>query len=150
MKKRSLCGDRRGATLIEFAIVAPVFILMLIGLIETGRFLWSQHVLKDVAFATVRCMSVSANCASSQTRTLLRCQSRVQPGPDGQVRECDDQREHRLQGAVQRKQGSDFDTVQLCYQGLPSGGSDDPFRGSLLPYASQRHLTDDVVEESRH
>lgn len=68
MKKRSFCGDRRGATLIEFAIVAPVFILMLIGLIETGRFLWSQHVLKDVAYATVRCMSVSSDCASSQAR----------------------------------------------------------------------------------
>ncbi|MFC0684067.1 TadE/TadG family type IV pilus assembly protein [Novosphingobium clariflavum] len=68
MIARRLRRDTRGATLIEFAIVGPVLIFMLIGLIETGRFLWSQHVLKDVAYATVRCMSVSADCATSQTR----------------------------------------------------------------------------------
>lgn len=68
MKARRLFSDTRGASLIEFAIVAPLLILMLIGLIESGRFLWSQQVLKDVAYATVRCMSVSADCATSQTR----------------------------------------------------------------------------------
>ncbi|QSR19825.1 hypothetical protein CA833_22020 [Novosphingobium sp. KA1] len=68
MIARRLRRDTHGATLIEFAIVGPVLIFMLIGLIETGRFLWSQHVLKDVAYATVRCMSVSSDCATSQTR----------------------------------------------------------------------------------
>lgn len=68
MRRTRLYNDSRGAALMEFAIVGPLLILMLIGLIETGRFLWSQHGLKDVAYATVRCMSVSSDCASNQTR----------------------------------------------------------------------------------
>ena len=39
----------RGATLVEFAMVLPVFVLLLFGIIEFGRYFFVQHTLQ---FAT--------------------------------------------------------------------------------------------------
>jgi Flp pilus assembly protein TadG len=40
---------RRGASLVEFALVAPVFILFVMGIIELGRVLMVQHLLTNAA-----------------------------------------------------------------------------------------------------
>ena len=37
--------DRRGSSVVEFALVAPVFFLLMIGIIEVGRALMVQQVL---------------------------------------------------------------------------------------------------------
>ncbi|ASY66657.1 hypothetical protein SJ05684_b56750 (plasmid) [Sinorhizobium sojae CCBAU 05684] len=42
----------------EFALVLPVFLLMLFGTIEFCRLFWTTHALHDVAIATARCMGV--------------------------------------------------------------------------------------------
>lgn len=55
---------RSGAAIIEFALLAPVVLMLLFGVIETSRFLWTQQRLDEVAFSTARCMSVSPDCAS--------------------------------------------------------------------------------------
>lgn len=47
-----------GATAVEFALVMPVFLLLLFGIIEFGRLLWTSHALHDTAIATARCMGV--------------------------------------------------------------------------------------------
>ena len=39
----------RGATMVEFAMVLPVFVLLLFGIIEFGRYFFVQHTLQ---FAT--------------------------------------------------------------------------------------------------
>jgi len=39
-------ADRAGATALEFALVAGPFILLLLGSLEFGRVLWSQHSLQ--------------------------------------------------------------------------------------------------------
>ncbi|GAA3709376.1 hypothetical protein GCM10022268_18330 [Sphingomonas cynarae] len=54
--------DRRGATAIEFALLAPVFLGMIFSLVEGGRMLWIKQTLAEVAFSTARCMSVSVAC----------------------------------------------------------------------------------------
>ncbi|WP_230279316.1 TadE/TadG family type IV pilus assembly protein [Croceicoccus sp. Ery15] len=59
---RPLFRDEHGGTAIEFALLGPVLVIMLFGLIETGRLLWTQHTLDEVAYATVRCMSISTEC----------------------------------------------------------------------------------------
>lgn len=41
--------DRRGAAVVEFAIVAPVFFLLVIGLVEFGRALMVQQVLTNAS-----------------------------------------------------------------------------------------------------
>ena len=45
---------RRGAAVVEFAVVAPVFILLVLGMIEVGRGINVQHVLLNAARAGCR------------------------------------------------------------------------------------------------
>jgi hypothetical protein len=40
---------RRGATLVEFAIVAPIFFLMVLALVEFGRMVMVQQILTNAA-----------------------------------------------------------------------------------------------------
>jgi Flp pilus assembly protein TadG len=48
---KSHCGrtERRGAAALEFAVVAPVFFLLIFGLVEVGRCLMVQHLLTNAA-----------------------------------------------------------------------------------------------------
>ena len=39
----------RGASLLEFAIAATVFLTVIFGVLECGRFLWTHNALKDAA-----------------------------------------------------------------------------------------------------
>lgn len=59
---RTLLRDEHGGTAIEFALLGPALVLMLFGLIETGRLFWTQHTLDEVAYSTVRCMSIGTDC----------------------------------------------------------------------------------------
>ena len=54
---------RRGGATVEFALLAPAFFMMLFGIIEGGRMIWTQQTIAEVAFSTVRCMSVDTACA---------------------------------------------------------------------------------------
>lgn len=65
---RLAARDRRGATAVEFALLAPVFLGMMFFIIEGGRMLYIKQALREVAFATARCMSVSANCSNNGLR----------------------------------------------------------------------------------
>lgn len=68
---RRILRDREGAVLVEFALVAPVFVAMLFGMIETGRLFWVKQTLDEVAYSTARCMSVSASCETeTQQKTF--------------------------------------------------------------------------------
>ncbi len=46
--------DRRGQALVEFAIVFPVFFLVIAGIIQFGLIFWSQQTLTQVARDTGR------------------------------------------------------------------------------------------------
>jgi Flp pilus assembly protein TadG len=46
---RSSCSQRRGASLVEFAVVAPVFFFMVLGLIEIGRACMVSELLTEAA-----------------------------------------------------------------------------------------------------
>jgi Flp pilus assembly protein TadG len=62
---RALRRCNAGATAIEFAVLAPVFFMMLFGIIEFSRMAWIHQTIGDVAYATARCMSVGSTCATS-------------------------------------------------------------------------------------
>lgn len=52
------CGGRhrtgRGQALVEFALAAPVFFLLLLGIMEGGRFIYQYETLNNAARAGVR------------------------------------------------------------------------------------------------
>jgi hypothetical protein len=53
---------RRGTAAIEFAILAPVFLMFLLGIMDFGRLMWSNVTL-------ARAVNVAARCASVNTTT---------------------------------------------------------------------------------
>jgi Flp pilus assembly protein TadG len=51
--------NERGAALVEFALVATVFLTVLFGILEFGRLFWTHNALRDAArrgvrYATIR------------------------------------------------------------------------------------------------
>jgi Flp pilus assembly protein TadG len=49
-RQRQDCGcDRRGATVVEFAVIAPMFLLLLAGIMEFGQAFRLQHSLSTIA-----------------------------------------------------------------------------------------------------
>lgn len=59
-------SDRRGATAVEFALILPPFLLLLLGVVEFGRALWTQSALHFAVEESARCAAVDAtNCATT-------------------------------------------------------------------------------------
>ncbi|NJC33462.1 Flp pilus assembly pilin Flp [Sphingomonas jejuensis] len=54
MTRRSLRRDRRGTTVIEFAVLAPVLILLIIGSIEMGHFVMVRSTLEGALGTAAR------------------------------------------------------------------------------------------------
>lgn len=69
MMIRRFARCSRGAAIVEFAVLAPVFIVMLVGLFEYGRAYWVRQTIKEVSFQTARCMAMEAQC-KTQTQRL--------------------------------------------------------------------------------
>lgn len=67
-----LRSDRLGTSVIEFALLAPIFIMMLIGTIEAGRMMWTRQTLEEVAQATARCMAVEDGCTGATAQTFAK------------------------------------------------------------------------------
>jgi Flp pilus assembly protein TadG len=60
----SLC--RRGTVAIEFAFVAPAFFLLVFGIIEFGRGLWTLNALHYSVEEAARCASINTvTCATA-------------------------------------------------------------------------------------
>ena len=74
-----LWRDDAGASAVEFAMLIAPFMLLLFGVIEVSRALWTRQAAQDVAIAAARCVGVlQAECTSNgafdvdKTRTYLR------------------------------------------------------------------------------
>jgi Flp pilus assembly protein TadG len=61
---------RRGATVVESALVLSVFLLLLFGIFEYCRFLFVLHVTNNAAREGARYASVNATAPTSQSATL--------------------------------------------------------------------------------
>ncbi|WP_194745474.1 TadE/TadG family type IV pilus assembly protein [Thermaurantiacus tibetensis] len=55
---RRLGADTRGATAVEFALVSPLLLALVLGGIEAGRYLWFAAALDHAVAAAVRCAEV--------------------------------------------------------------------------------------------
>lgn len=56
--------NERGATLLEFAIVATVFLTVLFGVVEFGRLFWTHNALRDAARRGTRYATIRKNDAA--------------------------------------------------------------------------------------
>jgi len=91
MRRIRICGSEKedGQSLIEFALIAPIIILFLFGLVDFGLFLnqriGEQHAVREGA----RYAAVSPDCTAIQQRTSERAGGIVDPG-NVRVRYFDD------------------------------------------------------------
>jgi Flp pilus assembly protein TadG len=67
-----------GASAVEFSIVAWPFLLVVIGVLEFGRALWTREALQEAAMAGARCMGVlQSNCATGGSYDPTKTKSYV-------------------------------------------------------------------------
>jgi Flp pilus assembly protein TadG len=62
---RKLLVQRGGATAVEFGLTAPLFMMLVFGIIEVGFALWAQYGLENAVEAASRCVSVNTITCSS-------------------------------------------------------------------------------------
>lgn len=53
-----LLRDRRGVTAVEFALVAPAFMMFMFLIIDGARAVWTYQTLQEVASNTARCAAL--------------------------------------------------------------------------------------------
>ena len=77
---RTLIRDCRGGSLVEFALVAPTFLMFLFLLLDGGRMVFTKQSLNEVATATARCAAVKgtgcATAADAQSWAIARGRAR--------------------------------------------------------------------------
>jgi uncharacterized membrane protein len=59
-KRRGIFRDTAGASIVEFALIVPGFLMLVIGAIDVGRVLWSQVTLQRAVEVAARCGAVDA------------------------------------------------------------------------------------------
>lgn len=78
MHIRSLIRDRRGASILEFALIAPIFFLLIMGILEFGLFMFHKVVIESITMQVGREASLNTSagttCAGGNDRlTYIRC-----------------------------------------------------------------------------
>jgi len=72
--------DARGGAAVEFALVAPTFLMMIFLMLDGGRMLFTKQAINELATAAARCAALQATgCASAsavQTWTIDRARQR--------------------------------------------------------------------------
>lgn len=59
MRLARIWQDQQGASAVEFAIIAPVFFLLIFGIIAVGLMFWTQIGLQHGAEMAARCASIN-------------------------------------------------------------------------------------------
>jgi Flp pilus assembly protein TadG len=74
---KTLLHDRSGASVVEFAVLLPLFMSLVIGLMQLGQMLWTQAALQHAVEMAARCASVNAvSCANAgQIQTYAATQA---------------------------------------------------------------------------
>jgi Flp pilus assembly protein TadG len=69
-RRRARVGDERGAVAVEFALIFPVLVLLLVGIIEFGTMFNAQLLVQGAAREGAREMAVSGSVADAQAAAL--------------------------------------------------------------------------------
>ena len=84
-RRRPRRQDEHGQSLVEFALVFPIFVLLLAGMIQFGMIFWGQNTLNEVVrdtgryAATLDCTHGSGDCV----RGSVRCSCSPRRGDHG-------------------------------------------------------------------
>ena len=70
---RSRTGSRRGQALVEFALVLPIFILLLVGIFDFGRAIYAYNTISNAAREAVRVGVVDQSCDAIGTEAAEPC-----------------------------------------------------------------------------
>ena len=66
MNLRQFLADRRGVTAVEFALLAPAFLLILGGISDVGLMTWTQLGIEHAVQSGARCASLgNSTCANA-------------------------------------------------------------------------------------
>ncbi len=57
--------NERGSTALEFAIVAPIWVTFVVGLMQIGMTFWAGNMMHNMVDATARCMAINVNNPSA-------------------------------------------------------------------------------------
>ena len=74
LKKDVLLKSQEGATLVEFAIILPLLLLLIFGIIEFGLFLFNRHVITNAVREAARAGIVvrSPRLSDEHIKTIAR------------------------------------------------------------------------------
>ena len=64
-----LWSDKRGATALEFAILLPMFMALMFGIIQLGQAFWTQTALQHAVEMAARCATINATTCGSTAAT---------------------------------------------------------------------------------
>src|SRR5579872_3870360 len=71
--------SRSGASAVEFALVVFPLLLVIFGVVEFGRAMWTREALQATAIAGARCMGVlNTNCATGRAYSASSTTTYVQ------------------------------------------------------------------------
>jgi Flp pilus assembly protein TadG len=125
---RGLARDRRGASVVEFAILLPVFACMLYGLLGYGQYFLFAHSVQQLANDAARATVAGLNTAERQTLAQQTVTTEL-----GSLRELP---ANRVTTAISETGQSVTVRVRFDADHVPM------FRTSLLP------MPDPVIERS--
>jgi Flp pilus assembly protein TadG len=75
-RARRLLDAQGGGSAVEFAMLIPLLLLVIFGILEFGQYLWTSSVMQQTAVQTARCMGVlQSQCASSGVYSSSNSQS---------------------------------------------------------------------------
>lgn len=57
--------DTRGGALIEFGLLLPLFVLLLVGIMQVGQLMWTQAALQHAVDLAARCASVNTTACAT-------------------------------------------------------------------------------------
>jgi Flp pilus assembly protein TadG len=69
--------DSRGAALVEFALVLPVFLAMLTGIVAYGGYFWRAHALQQVANDAARAAVAGLTATERQALALAAARTEM-------------------------------------------------------------------------
>lgn len=77
---RQLIADRDGATIVEFAIVVPLFLMLLIGIMDVGQLVYGKSVLTGAVHRAARNASLETRNTNEADASVLDAIRPVLPG----------------------------------------------------------------------
>ncbi|MFB0612006.1 TadE/TadG family type IV pilus assembly protein [Aurantiacibacter poecillastricola] len=77
---RECIADERGVTVVEFALVAPVFILLLVGTLDIGQMVYAQSVLNGAVQTAARGASLEDGDTAAADQIVLDRVDGIMPG----------------------------------------------------------------------